>query len=269
MQGSYPDNRLARRDSFNRVADSYAAARPSHPDQLVTDLVVLGRIGPGRSVLEIGPGTGQLTIPLAETGAKIVAVELGQELANMAQDRLSGYERVKVVVADFDTWKVPAGEFDVVVAATSFHWLDPATRLVRCRSAMKPDGVLAVVETRWGVRGNADDPFFDRSQACYSRWDPDHDAGYWHPPPAEVPTRRSEIEDSGLFGGVQHRRYVIQRSYTRRQYLELINTYSTLQSWSKVQREGLLHCMEELIDDEFGGRVERFDLYDLCVAAAA
>lgn len=176
---------------------------------------------------------------------------------------------MRLVVADFDSWAIPAAEFDVVVAATSFHWLDPMTRMGRCRSAMKPGGILAVVETRWGVRVGAGDRFFDRSQVCYSRWDPDHDPSYWHPTPEDVPTRRAEIEGCGLFSEVEHRRYVVRRSYGRQQFLELIGTYSTLQSWPAAQRDGFLQCMETMIDQEFGGEVTRFDLYDLCVATTA
>src|SRR5688572_23100528 len=259
-----PDNR-ARRESFDRVAASYTAARPSYPEQLVSDLVQLAGIGPDSTVLEIGPGTGQLTVPLAETGAAIVAVELGQDLATIARDRLSGYGNVEVVIADFDSWTISA-TFDVVVAATSFHWLDPLTRVVKCRSAMKPDGALAVIETRWGVWIGLDDPFFDRSQGCYSQWDPAHDPSFWHPSPADVETMRGELEESGLFGEVQQRRYVAKRTYSRAQFLQLINTYSTVQSWPQVQRDGFLQCMAKLIDEEFGGDVERFDLYDLCIA---
>jgi hypothetical protein len=44
-----------------------------------------------------------------------------------------------------------------------------------------------------------------------------------------------------------------------------MNTYSTLQSWSDAQRNGLLQCVGLLIDEEFGGEVQRCDLYDLCI----
>jgi hypothetical protein len=128
--------------------------------------------------------------------------------------------------------------------------------------------MLALVETRWGVRTEADDRFFDRSQSCYSRWDPEHDPSYWHPAPVDVPTRRAELQGSGLFAEVKHRRQIVQRRYTRQEFVELIDTYSTIQSWSDAHREGFLKCMEGLIEKEFGGAVERSDLYDLCVATA-
>lgn len=50
-------------------------ARPGYPPQLFADLAQLAHIGPGSRVLEIGCGTGQATVPLAERGGEIVAVE--------------------------------------------------------------------------------------------------------------------------------------------------------------------------------------------------
>jgi SAM-dependent methyltransferase len=262
------DQRLMRRATFGRVAASYTDARPGYPEQLLADLVRNCGLRPDTEVLEIGPGTGQLTIPLAELGCRLLAVELSDELANIARDRLAHRANVNIVVADFDSWPIPARAFDAVVAATSFHWLDPERRMRRCRSALKPGGVLAVIDTTWGVRVGADDRFFERSQVCYARWDPDHDPGNWHPTPGDVPTVREELATSGLFERVDHMRYVIARSYSRSQFVQLINTYSTVQSWPPERRAGFLQCMARLIDEEFGGVAERCDLYDVCVARA-
>jgi 16S rRNA A1518/A1519 N6-dimethyltransferase RsmA/KsgA/DIM1 with predicted DNA glycosylase/AP lyase activity len=50
----------------------------------IHDLVRLAGLGPGDRVIEIGCGTGQATVPLAERGLTITAVELGAELAAVA-----------------------------------------------------------------------------------------------------------------------------------------------------------------------------------------
>jgi SAM-dependent methyltransferase len=259
-------DRLLQRATFGRVAASYTDARPDYPHELIADLCRACGIGPGARVLEVGPGTGQLTLPLAKTGARILAVELGEHLASVARDRLSGYGNVDVQVADFDSWTVPTLAFDVVVAATSFHWLDPGSRARRCHSALRPGGRLAVVDTRWGVRTGSEDPFRERSQACYVRWDPDPDPDAWHPSPDQVPIVAPELESTGLFRRVEHSRYIVRRSYTREQFVALANTYSTVQSWSSESRKGFLSCIGQLIDEEFDGLVQRDDLYQLNVA---
>ena len=60
-----------RRESFDEVADLYDMARPGYPLSLVDDLVELTGLHSGTRVLEIGCGTGQLTLPLAEHGASL------------------------------------------------------------------------------------------------------------------------------------------------------------------------------------------------------
>src|SRR5438874_7339852 len=120
---------IRRRESFDEVAELYDKARPGYPQRLVDDLVALTSLDKGRRVLEIGPGTGQLTVPLAERGVSLVAVELGSNLAEIARRKLAPFEHAEVVIADFDDWNLPSEPFDLVVAATAFHWLDPARRV--------------------------------------------------------------------------------------------------------------------------------------------
>lgn len=58
-----------RPESFDEVADLYATARPTYPKELVTDLIALTDLRKTHRVLEIGAGTGQLTVSLAEEGS--------------------------------------------------------------------------------------------------------------------------------------------------------------------------------------------------------
>ena len=67
---------IRRRESFDEVAELYDKARPGYPQRLVDDLVASTGLDKGRRVLEIGSGTGQLTVSLAERGVSLVAVAL-------------------------------------------------------------------------------------------------------------------------------------------------------------------------------------------------
>ncbi len=59
-------------------------------------------IGPREPVLEIGPGLGALTFPLAEAGARVTAVEKDPELGRLLRERLSaaGIDNVRVIEGD-------------------------------------------------------------------------------------------------------------------------------------------------------------------------
>lgn len=253
-----------RRDSFDSVADAYDRARPSYPERLVDDLVALGSIREGAEALEIGAGTGQLSVRLAERGARLVALERGPNLAEVARRNLSRFADAQVVTADFDRWEAPPASYDVVVASTSFHWLDPSTRLARCAAILRPGGSIAIVHTRWGV-ALGDDPFFAPSQACYSQWDPYHDPTFRQTRPEDVAHPCVELT-APSFEDVVHRRYICEREHSAATYCDLLGTFSDVLALDEGRRVGFLDCMSRLIDSQFGGRIVRHDMYDLCVA---
>jgi ubiquinone/menaquinone biosynthesis C-methylase UbiE len=253
-----------RRDSFDSVAGAYDRGRPSYPDRLVEDLVSLADIREGSKVLEIGPGTGQLSVRLAECGARLVALERGPNLAEVSRRKLSRFVDAEVVTADFDRWEVSPASFDVVVAATAFHWLDPSSRVVRCAEILRPGGSLAIVQTRWGV-AQGDDPFFAASQTCYAQWDPNHDPTFRQTEPKDVPHPCIELTGP-WFGDQVHRRYLCAREHSAATYCDLLGTFSDVLALEESRRVGFLTCISSLIDSRFGGRIVRHDLYDLCVA---
>src|SRR5690348_8212499 len=112
-------DRRAMRQNFDAGALFYDAARPGYPPALFDDLVALAGLPPGGRILEIGCGTGQATVPLARRGYRILAVELGAQLAAVARRNLAAYPRAEVVVGDFETWPIEAEAFDLAIAATS------------------------------------------------------------------------------------------------------------------------------------------------------
>jgi len=61
------------RTVFDRAAEDYQRTRPVCPPQLFDDLIDLAGLEAGDRVLEIGCGTGQATVPLAERGLAITA----------------------------------------------------------------------------------------------------------------------------------------------------------------------------------------------------
>jgi protein-L-isoaspartate O-methyltransferase len=87
------EHRERLRATFDQAAGLYGRARPGYPPALFDDLADLTGIRPGSRVLEIGPGTGQATLPLAERGGRVVAVELGPDLAARVGGRCPQLQR--------------------------------------------------------------------------------------------------------------------------------------------------------------------------------
>jgi SAM-dependent methyltransferase len=256
-----------RPDSFDQVAELYQRARPDYPSELVADLADAARLGPGSRVLEIGCGTGKLSVPLAELGVTLTALEPGGNLAAIARRRLAGFPLAEVVIGRFEDWPAPGEAFDLVVAASSFHWLDPAVRASRAVAALRPGGLLAVIDTHWGVwEDSADDAFSLASQECYARWDPDHDPAFRPTALDDLLERNDELSFCPGIGVVSLQRYDRHRRYSAAEYRDLLGTFSNVIGLDSASRAGLLGCLTELING-LGGTVSRHDIYDLWLAS--
>lgn len=254
-----------RPESFNEVAALYDRARPLYPQAVVDDLVALTGLRAGSRVLEIGCGTGQITVPLARRGLRIIALEPGAELAAIARAKLTAYPAVDVTERRFEDYDQPAELFDLVVSATAFHWVDPKIRVPRAGAALKPGGHLAIIHTHWGV-GEHRDAFSAHSQPCYQRWDPEAKPGFVPPTISQLPATWPELQDSPAFASIQHRFYEQTNHYTTASYLNLLATFSNIRGLDPASRDGLMACLSHLIDRDFDGKLTRCDTRELWLA---
>jgi SAM-dependent methyltransferase len=257
------NNFVRLRETFNEDAERYDRARPRYPVQMFDDLAASG-IAPGARVLEIGCGTGQATVPLAERGYRIVAVELGPEMATVARRNLAGFDSVKVVTAAFEDWPLPDEPFDVVFSATAFHWVDPAVRVSKSTDALRPGGLLATVGTHHIAGGS--EAFFVSVQDCYERFDPATPRGLRLQAAPDIPEDDWELTSSGRFGPVSFYRYEWELAYSTADYLDLLLTYSGHRALPAAQRSELLNCIARLIDVNHGGRIVKRYLTELRLA---
>jgi SAM-dependent methyltransferase len=252
------------RATFDEAAELYDRARPGYPPALFEDLAELADLGPGSRVLEIGCGTGQATLPLAERGYTVVAVELGAGLAAVARRKLADFPAVSVVVAAFEDWPLPVQPFDAVVSATAFHWLDPAIRVAKSADALRAGGTLATISTHHVAGGTA--ALFAEVQACYERWDPATPPGLRLEPSAEIPFEHDELDQSDRFNAPTFRRYEWDQTYSTASYLEVLQTYSGHRALPPDLRHGLLTCIADLIDTRYQGAITKRYLTELRVA---
>lgn len=244
---------VRRRRSFDEDPDNYQAARPGYPQRVYEMLADCG-LRPGARVLEVGPGTGQVTGRLVAEGASVVAVELGSGLAARLRANVAGHD-VTVVDGDFATVELPGGGFDLSVCATALHWLDAGVAVRRLAGLVRPGGWLAVW---WTVFGDPDRTPAWRADldGLYRRWMPDE----WRDP-AEVPAamrvaeRTAELAAGGWFGPVQAEMIHWDHPMTPADARGLWATFPNVRELDEVRREAFLAGVAEVVAGRPGGMV--------------
>ncbi|KAI5184267.1 18S rRNA (adenine1779-N6/adenine1780-N6)-dimethyltransferase [Nematocida homosporus] len=100
---------------------------------IVSVLVDKARIRPSDTVLEIGPGSGNLTLKLLERSKRVVAIETDKKIASDLLKRV-GQRRQKLQLVIGDAIEVDFPEFDLCVANTPYQISSPLTfKLLKCR----------------------------------------------------------------------------------------------------------------------------------------
>jgi SAM-dependent methyltransferase len=253
-----------RRESFDSVASLYDRYRPGYPAEVLADVFESAHIGETSRVLEIGCGTGQLSVPLAEHGAELVAVELGPRLAAIARRNLSRFPNARVETAAFEEWPLPAEAFDAVVCATAFHWLDPEVRFSKSAQALRRGGALVIVHPHQVTGGTPG--FFPDSQKYYVKWGLSDDPFFAPTAPADAPIMYADLDDRSEFTAVQRHRFVTPRRFTSKSYVGNLETDSLVLGLEETARAGFLADIAHLIDSRYGGEVSRNYVYEVVVA---
>jgi len=234
------------RTGFDRGAEDYQRTRPVCPPRLFDDLIHLAGLEAGSQVMEIGCGTGQATVPLAERGLAVTAVELGAELAAIARRRLTGFPAAEVVTCSFEDWQPQGALFDAVVAFNSLHWIDPQLRYSKPYGLLRSGGAMAVAGCLWAQPAAAEH-FWTDVQEDYraARFE-----GSSPPPPEQIGPRHFPPETGSLFEEVASLRYPFQVLYSAEDYLANLATQSGTQALGPARSAEFLarvrHRLESL-----------------------
>src|SRR5512133_1214681 len=107
------------RRGFEAAADLYERSRPDYPAEAVDLLVRLLGLHAGRTLLDLGAGTGKFSRLAAARGATVVALEPAA-----AMIRQAGGPGGLAVRGVAEALPVRRHSADAVCAASAFHWFD-------------------------------------------------------------------------------------------------------------------------------------------------
>ncbi|MFB7460911.1 MULTISPECIES: bifunctional 2-polyprenyl-6-hydroxyphenol methylase/3-demethylubiquinol 3-O-methyltransferase UbiG [unclassified Streptomyces] len=108
---------------------------------------------PGRpaEILDLGCGTGSLSLLAAEQGHRVTGVDLSPAMVERARAKLAGRDAV-FLVGDAADPPVDGQRFDAVLVRHVLWTLpDPARALRHWQGLLRPDGRLVLIEGVWGT----------------------------------------------------------------------------------------------------------------------
>ena len=253
--------RAAGRTVFGMDAAGYHASRPGYPAPLYR--LIAARMPATAAIAEIGPGTGLATETLdAFAPRRFVAFEPDPVLAANLQTR---FAHLEVIDDDFCRANVEGG-FDLIAAASSFHWLDPDEAFDKARALLKPGGCLAIWWNVYRQRGIGD-PFAEAVEPLLAGLDlPPSEAADRHYS-LDVDLHRDRLLAHG-FDNVAHRVFRRRRALSPARARALYASFSLVRLLPLSQREALLDAIERLVAEQFDGSASSVVLSPLYLATA-
>jgi phospholipid N-methyltransferase len=155
------------RKIFDTIPEQFDRYRPRYSAELFDNLIRYAEIGPGKSVLELGPGTGQATDPILDTGCDYHAIELGENLCEMMKRKYGHRPNFRIVNGDFITHDFGKQQFDMIYSAATIQWIPEEIAFSKTFDLLRPGGTLAMMLTRGDYR-TPNEALYQKIQQVYS-----------------------------------------------------------------------------------------------------
>lgn len=132
--------------SFDRAANVYDQTRPL-PGLTATQGIqaILDITGPEAFILDAGTGTGRISIPLLQRGARLAGIDLSMKMLMRLKEK---YSPAPLAQADAALLPYPASCFDAVLTVHVMHLIGPwREALGELRRVLKPGGKYLNIRT--------------------------------------------------------------------------------------------------------------------------
>lgn len=208
--------------TFDSAALDYEKSRPAYVKEIYEDILRYKPLHSESHVLEIGLGTGKASQPILDTHCHFVGIEPGEQLADLARERFRAYANFTLWNQTFQDFVCADDSFDLIYAATAFHWIPKEYGYTKVFHLLKPGGAFA----RFAYHAGPDQErkaLTEEIQELYRR--------YMHtenPPAVFGNADAKKLAEKALaygFMNAQQSLYHAKKDFTADEYIALLRTY--------------------------------------------
>ncbi len=132
--------------SFDWAADFYDLTRTLPEEVAAQGLeAILEEARPGARILDVGTGTGRISVPLLERGADLIGCDISTKMMALLRAKFAA---ARLAVADASLLPFATASFGAVITCHVMHLVGPwREALQEYRRVLKPAGVYINIET--------------------------------------------------------------------------------------------------------------------------
>lgn len=248
--------------TFDTVAEIYEKMRPEYPVELYDDILKIIAINESCNAIEVGIGGGQATLPILKTGCKVTAVEYGKNFTELCRQKFKDYPNFSAVNMKFEDYECEKGSYDLIYSASAFHWVPEEIGYPKVFDMLKNGGVFARFANH-PYKDKGREELWRAIQKLYAIYMPSASAPNEYTD--EDAKNRADIASKYGFTDISYKLYYRTRSFTAKEYSELLNTYSDHTALAESIKKEFFSKVRDAIND-YGGQITIYDTIDLQLA---
>lgn len=234
--------------SFDRAAGYYDQTR-ALPEAVVQQGVraILEIAGAGARILDVGTGTGRVSIPLLEGGADLVGCDLSLPMLRRMQEKLPA---ARILQADGFRLPFPTARFDAVLTVHVVHLIASWQEALReFQRVLRPGGVYLNVRTY----AHAGDSVREQMRLFWRGWVEAHGAPIHKP---GVRDYQKFLDELSTLGAALREVDVVHYSlpYTLREEMERFRLRMYSDAWHIPDEvhEASMRELESWVEQKYG-----------------
>jgi ubiquinone/menaquinone biosynthesis C-methylase UbiE len=230
---------------YTDVARAYAK-RPGYAPAAIAEVLRAAGLAPGARVVDVGAGTGHLTVPLLEHGLRVTAVEPNDAMRALGRERTAGCPTVSWRATVAEDTGLAAASRDAVAFGSSFNVVDATAAVAEAARVVRPGGWLCCL---WNHR-----QLDDELQAAIERAIREQVAGFRYGARREDPTPL--LQRGGWFGDVCRIEAGVRHQVPAADFVQAWQTHLTLRRQAGAAFSAVLERIAALVERSGDTHVE-------------